>query len=61
MLLKFVVNYINLIAFTKAVITKGSAVQNQGRKAGIISIIKITIAEIKKYNHHLPVPSVVFI
>ena len=54
-------NYIILIALAKVVTTKGSESQNHGLKLGITSMIIITIAEIKKYNHHFPDPSVVFI
>jgi hypothetical protein len=50
-----------LIALAKVVTTKGSTSQNHGLRSGIASIIIIAIAEIKKYNHHLPDPSVVFI
>lgn len=53
--------YIILIALENVVTTKGSTNQNHGLRSGIISIIVITAADIKKYNHHLPVPSVVFI
>ncbi len=48
-------------AFAKEVSTKGSTSQNHGLSVGIISIIIIIAVEIKKYNHHLPVPSVVLI
>ena len=48
-------------ALAKVVTTKGSESQNHGRRLGITSIIIITAAEIKKYNHLLPDPSVVFI
>jgi len=49
------------MAFTKVVTTKGRDSQNHGRSVGITNIMIITIAEIKKYSHHFPVPSVVFI
>lgn len=53
--------YIILNALANVVTTKGSESQNHGLKFGIISMIVIAIAEIKKYSHHLPDPSVVFI
>jgi hypothetical protein len=54
-------NYMIRIALENVVTTKGSTSQNHGLRSGIISITVITAADIKKYNHHLPVPSVVFI
>jgi hypothetical protein len=53
--------YIIRNAFANVVTTKGSAIQNHGRRSGMISMKIITAADIKKNNHHLPVPSVVFI
>ncbi len=53
--------YIILIALANVVTTKGSESQNHGLKFGMISMIIITAADIKKYNHHLPEPSAVFI
>jgi hypothetical protein len=50
-----------LIALEKVRTTKGRISQNQGRRLGITSITVITAAEIKKYSHHFPDPSVVLI
>ena len=45
--------YIIFNAFAKVVRTNGSESQNHGLKDGIKSIVAITIAEMKKYSHHL--------
>ena len=53
--------YMIFNALAKVVTTKGSESQNHGRRLGITSIMIITIAEMKKYNHHFPDSSGVFI